>query len=200
MAPPRCTGRPPRDSVACVKLRGVIGPTARRCPCAYPVLLSRGALTQNGNCPTAASESAARCPATPLPITRKSVEIRHDAILQRETPATRVDVVTGSHTSAIWVGGGSWTISVLDWMPRRGVEALRGLEPAHLRHHGRGPSSGRSRRSDSHPRCERHKTLASCRHLRPLIRGGADRGSTLVAVGRRVVGDTAGFAARASCS
>jgi 3-dehydroquinate synthase len=46
------------------------------------------------------------------------------------------------------------------------------------------------------PDGERYKTLASVSKIYDaLIRGGADRGSTLVAVGGGVVGDAAGFAA-----
>ena len=46
------------------------------------------------------------------------------------------------------------------------------------------------------PDGERHKTVASVSRIYDaLIRGGADRGSTIVAVGGGVVGDTAGFAA-----
>ena len=111
--------------------------------------------------------------------------------------ASRVDVVTGSHTSAIWVGDG-----LLDNLRSRldahGVGAKRFVvsSPRIWRHHG--PTIQQAIPGDPIliPDGERHKTLASVSRIYDaLIRGGADRGSTVVAVGGGVVGDTAGFAA-----
>ena len=111
--------------------------------------------------------------------------------------ATRVDVVTGSHTSAIWVGGGL----VDDLGPRldaHGVGSKRFVvsSPRIWRHHGAAIQRAIPGDPILIPDGERHKTLASVSRIYDaLIRGGADRGSTLVAVGGGVVGDTAGFAA-----
>jgi 3-dehydroquinate synthase len=111
--------------------------------------------------------------------------------------ATRVDVVTGSQASAIWVGDG-----LLDDLGSRleahGIGGRRFVvsSPRIWRHHG--PLIQRAIPGDPIliPDGERHKTLASVSRIYDaLIRGGADRGSTLVAVGGGVVGDTAGFAA-----
>ena len=111
--------------------------------------------------------------------------------------ATRVDVVTGSHTSAIWVGGG-----LVDDLGARldahGVGSKRFVvsSPRIWRHHGAAIQRAIPGDPILIPDGERHKTLASVSRIYDaLIRGGADRGSTLVAVGGGVVGDTAGFAA-----
>jgi 3-dehydroquinate synthase len=112
-------------------------------------------------------------------------------------PASRIDVVTGSQTSAIWVGDG-----LLDDLGTRleahGVGARRFVvsSPRIWRHHGALIQRAIPGDPILIPDGERHKTLASVSRIYDaLIRGGADRGSTLVAVGGGVVGDTAGFAA-----
>ena len=173
--------------------------------------------------PTAASESAARCPATPLPMTRKSVERRTMLSYQRaahpsqcagprdvapgSTPPHTMTVDTnaagawtwsrGSQTSVIWVGDG-----LVDDLGRRldahGVGPKRFVvsSPRIWRHQGAAIQRAIPGDPILIPDGERHKTLASVSRIYDaLIRGGADRGSTLVAVGGGVVGDTAGFAA-----
>jgi 3-dehydroquinate synthase len=110
----------------------------------------------------------------------------------------RIDVTTGSRVSPIVIGEGAGRRlgPLLDQHgvgPRRFVVsnpvvwklhgecvqgALGGVDPILI------------------PDGERHKTLQSVSRIyEALIRGGADRGSALIAVGGGVVGDTAGFAA-----
>ena len=112
--------------------------------------------------------------------------------------ASRVDVVTGSHTSTIWVGDGlAGRPRVAPGRAWRRREAVRGVEPADLAPPRRAAIQ-QAIPGDPIliPDGERNKTLASVSRIYDaLIRGGADRGSTLVAVGGGVVGDTAGFAA-----
>ncbi len=115
----------------------------------------------------------------------------------------RIDVTTGSQSSTIWVGHG-----IVDELgvrlDRHGAGGKRFIvsSPRIWKHHG-----ARIQAALAHahggpvepiliPDGERYKTLASVsRVYDALIRGGADRGSTLVAVGGGVVGDAAGFAA-----
>lgn len=113
-------------------------------------------------------------------------------------PLVRIDVDTGSARSTLWVGEGA-----VDQMPalldahhvgrRRFIvstpviwklhgeqvqRVLGGVEPILI---GDG---------------ERHKNLQSvARIYDALIKGGADRGSVVIAFGGGVIGDTAGFAA-----
>ena len=110
---------------------------------------------------------------------------------------SRVEVVTGSHTSTIWVGDGLVATlgSLLD---THGVGRKRFVvsNPRVWRHHGALIQGTVPVEPILIPDGERYKTLASVSTIYDaLIRGGADRGSTLVAVGGGVVGDTAGFAA-----
>jgi 3-dehydroquinate synthase len=109
----------------------------------------------------------------------------------------RIEVATGSHVSSILVGAGlvEQLGTLLDG---HGVGRKRFIvsNPKVWRHHG--ALIQRTLPGDPIllPDGERHKTLASVSKVYDaLIRGGADRGSTLVAVGGGVVGDTAGFAA-----
>ena len=111
--------------------------------------------------------------------------------------ATKIDVVTGSQTSVIWVGDG-----LLDDLRSRldthGVGARRFVvsSPRIWSHHGAAIQAAIPGDPILIPDGERHKTLNSVSRIYDaLIRGGADRGSTVVAVGGGVVGDTAGFAA-----
>ena len=115
----------------------------------------------------------------------------------------RIDVTTGSQSSTIWVGHG-----IVDELgarlDRHGAGGKRFIvsSPRIWKHHGAriqaalGHAHGGPVEPILIPDGERYKTLASVsRVYDALIRGGADRGSTLVAVGGGVVGDAAGFAA-----
>jgi 3-dehydroquinate synthase len=114
------------------------------------------------------------------------------------TDPVRVDVNAGSRASTIWIGGGiaDRAAEYLDahhaggrrfvvsspviWRlhGERVSRALGGVEPILI------------------PDGERYKNLQSvARVYEALVRAGADRGSTVVAVGGGVIGDTAGFAA-----
>jgi 3-dehydroquinate synthase len=110
----------------------------------------------------------------------------------------RVDVTTGTRVSPIWIGQGA-------------ADRLRALLDAH--HIGAhrvvvsSPTIWRLHGAQVQhvlgtgdpillPDGERYKTLSSvARVYEALIRAGADRGSTIVALGGGVLGDTAGFAA-----
>ncbi len=115
----------------------------------------------------------------------------------------RIDVTTGSQTSTIWVGHG-----IVDDLGARlddlGVTGKRFIvsSPRIWKLHGTRIQAalGQASTAPGEPILmadgERYKTLASVsRVYDALIRGGADRGSTLIAVGGGVVGDSAGFAA-----
>ena len=104
--------------------------------------------------------------------------------------ASRVDVVTGSHTSAIWVGDG-----LLDSLGSRldahGVGAKRFVvsSPRIWRHHG--PTIQQAIPGDPIliPDGERFKVLPTVgRIYDALIRASADRATTVIAVGGGVVG------------
>ena len=110
----------------------------------------------------------------------------------------RVDVRAGTHGSAIWIGNGiaDRLASLLD---EHGVGARRFVvsSPVIWRFHGE-----RIQRALGAiepillPDGERHKNLqVASRAYEALIRGGADRGSAIVAVGGGVIGDSAGFIA-----
>ena len=110
----------------------------------------------------------------------------------------RIDVQTGDRTSAIWIGEG-----VVDQLPalldaqRIGARRFIVSNPVIWRFHG--PQIQRALGGGEAiliPDGERFKNLQSVSRIyEALIRGGADRGSTLIAVGGGVIGDTAGFAA-----
>jgi len=110
----------------------------------------------------------------------------------------RIDVQTGDRTSAIWIGEG-----VVDQLPalleaqRIGARRFIVSNPVIWRFHG--PQVQRALGGGEAiliPDGERFKNLQSVSRIyEALIRGGADRGSTLIAVGGGVIGDTAGFAA-----
>jgi 3-dehydroquinate synthase len=110
----------------------------------------------------------------------------------------RVDVTTGAHPSTIWIGEGT-SERVASMLDSHGVGARRfvvssppiwRLHGAHLQHALGGSEPILI------PDGERYKNLQSVSRIyEALIRGGADRGSAIVAVGGGVVGDTAGFAA-----
>jgi 3-dehydroquinate synthase len=110
----------------------------------------------------------------------------------------RVDVKVGSRISSIWIGDGvsDRTGALLD-AQRVGARRFVVSSPVIWRFHGDalvralGPVE-----PILIPDGERYKTLQSVTRIyEALVRAGADRGSTLVALGGGVVGDTAGFAA-----
>ena len=113
-------------------------------------------------------------------------------------PPVRVDVNTGPRGSTIWIGEG-----VLERLPElldaHGVGARRFVVSSQnvWKLHGARPQAELGGGEPILlPDGERFKNLqAVSRIYEALIRGGADRGSAIVAVGGGVVGDTAGFAA-----
>ncbi len=111
--------------------------------------------------------------------------------------AVRIDVETGSSTSAIWVRAGlAGSLSSL--LDAHGVGRRRFVvsSPRVWRHHGALIESQIAVTPILIPDGERAKTLASVAKVYDaLITAGADRGSVLIAVGGGVLGDTAGFAA-----
>jgi 3-dehydroquinate synthase len=112
--------------------------------------------------------------------------------------ATRVDVHAGAHPSTIWVGDGivDRAAALLD---EHGIGARRFIvsSPVIWRFHGeRIQQALGGGEPILIPDGERYKNLQSVSRIYdPLIRAGADRGSTIIAVGGGVIGDTAGFAA-----
>lgn len=110
----------------------------------------------------------------------------------------RVDVNTGSRTSTLWIGEGT-ADRMADLLDAHGVGARRFVvsNPAVWRLHGAAVARALGGVEPILvPDGERYKTLQSVSKIYDaLVRGGADRGSTLVAVGGGVIGDTAGFAA-----
>ena len=110
----------------------------------------------------------------------------------------RIDVTTGSATSAIWIGN-----AIVDRLPElldaHGVGRRRFIvsSPVVWRLHGDALKNvAQGHEPILIPDGERYKNLQSVsRVYEALIRAGADRGSALIAVGGGVVGDTAGFAA-----
>lgn len=111
----------------------------------------------------------------------------------------RVEVVTGSQRSAVLIGDGiSGELS--SFLSEAGVGARRFIvsNPTVWKLHGEAlqKSIGADAQVVLIPDGERYKTLqTTSRIYEALIRGGADRGSAIVAVGGGVVGDVAGFAA-----
>ncbi len=111
---------------------------------------------------------------------------------------THIDVTTGNRTSPIVIGEGLCD-ELGPLLDRHGVGPRRFIvsNPVVWRLHGerlRGALGGGD--PILLPDGERFKTLQSVSKIyEPLIRANADRGSTIVAVGGGVVGDTAGFAA-----
>jgi len=114
------------------------------------------------------------------------------------TSPIRIDVTTGNRTSPIWIGDGlsQELPSLLD---RHGVGPRRFIvsSPVVWRFHG---EQLRAALGGGEPILlpdgERYKNLQSISKVyEALIRANADRGSTIIAVGGGVVGDSAGFAA-----
>ena len=110
----------------------------------------------------------------------------------------RLDVNAGSRTSTIWIGDGAAdsAAATLD-AHQLGAKRFIVSSPVVWRFHG--PQLQRligGAEPILIPDGERFKTLQTVSRIyEALIRAGADRGSTLIAVGGGVVGDTAGFAA-----
>jgi 3-dehydroquinate synthase len=126
-----------------------------------------------------------------------SVEHRALGIETLKEPV-RVEVTTGARPSTIWIGEGiAERIAAL--LDQHGVGRRRFIvsSPPIWRLHGE-PLQRALGTGDPIliPDGERYKNLQSVSRIyEALIRAGADRGSTIVAVGGGVVGDTAGFAA-----
>jgi 3-dehydroquinate synthase len=110
----------------------------------------------------------------------------------------RVDLNLGTRASAIWIGNGL-TDRATALLDTHGASGKRFVvsSPVIWRLHGERLSAALAT-SDPIliPDGERYKNLQSVSRIyEALIRAGADRGSTIIAVGGGVVGDTAGFAA-----
>jgi 3-dehydroquinate synthase len=112
--------------------------------------------------------------------------------------AIRVDVDTGSRTSAILIGDGI-TERLPSLLDEHGIGRRRFIvsSPTVWRFHGEELARVLGNVEPILiPDGERFKNLQSVSRIyEALIRAGADRGSAIVAVGGGVVGDTAGFAA-----
>jgi len=112
--------------------------------------------------------------------------------------AVRIDVDTGSRSSAIWIGDGvSEQLPALLDAHNVGTRRFVVSSPVVWRLHGeRLAQLTGSTEPILIPDGERFKNLQSVSRIyEALIRAGADRGSAIVAVGGGVIGDTAGFAA-----
>jgi 3-dehydroquinate synthase len=120
--------------------------------------------------------------------------------LSLETVANpiRIDVTTGSRTSPIWIGEGVST-GLAALLDSHGIGSRRFVvsNPVVWRCHGAQLQAALGMGDPILiPDGERYKNLQSVSRIyEALIRAGADRGSTIIAVGGGVVGDTAGFAA-----
>jgi 3-dehydroquinate synthase len=112
--------------------------------------------------------------------------------------AVRIDVDTGSHSSAIWIGDGI-AEQLSNLLDAHGVGKRRFIvsSPVVWRLHGKlFQHLADGAEPILIPDGERYKNLQSVSRIyESLIRAGADRGSAIVAVGGGVIGDTAGFAA-----
>jgi 3-dehydroquinate synthase len=110
----------------------------------------------------------------------------------------RLDVNTGSGASTIWIGNGvtEQAAHLLDGR-RTGGRRFVVSSPVIWRLHGERLTRALGTGDPILiPDGERFKNLQSVSRIyEALIRAGADRGSTIVAVGGGVIGDTAGFAA-----
>jgi 3-dehydroquinate synthase len=119
--------------------------------------------------------------------------------LSRERPPVRVDVTTASATSTLWIGEGTITeLPALLDAHHVGRRRFVVSSPVIWRLHGE--QLQRALGTPIEPILvadgERYKNLQSvARIYDALIRGNADRGSVLLALGGGVIGDTAGFAA-----
>jgi 3-dehydroquinate synthase len=118
--------------------------------------------------------------------------------IDKSTDPVRVDVTTATRTSTLWIGEGS-TSRLSSLRDAHGLGRRRFVvsSPVIWRLHG---AAIQQSLGEIDPILiadgERFKTLQSVSRIyEALVRGGADRGSALVAVGGGVIGDTAGFAA-----
>ena len=117
----------------------------------------------------------------------------NDALLT----ATQIDVATANQHSTILVGEGlgEHLAALLD-RHKVGQKRFVVSSPVIWRHQGARIHRAIPVEPILLPDGERFKTLASVSRIYDaLIKGGADRGSAIVAVGGGVIGDTAGFAA-----
>ncbi len=109
-----------------------------------------------------------------------------------------VEVTTGATPSTIWIGNGT-ADSIGPLLDQHGVSPRRFVvsSPTVWKLHGARVQAALGGGDPILIRDgERAKTLRSVSQIyEALVRGGADRGSALVAVGGGVLGDTAGFAA-----
>ena len=124
--------------------------------------------------------------------------IGHCVVISQSSPV-RIDVNTASAASTLWVGEGATDqlTSLLD-AHRIGRRRFVVSNPVVWRLHGEQlqRALGDVVEPILLPDGERHKNLQSVSRIYDaLIKGGADRGSVLIAVGGGVIGDTAGFAA-----
>ncbi|MEQ1759014.1 MAG: 3-dehydroquinate synthase [Vicinamibacterales bacterium] len=110
---------------------------------------------------------------------------------------TRVEVSAGTHGSTIWIGDGvADRLGDLLDEHRLGSRRFLVSNPTIWKHHGARFAGLSSEDPILLSDGERFKTLQSVSRIyEALIGAGADRGSTLIAVGGGVIGDTAGFAA-----
>jgi 3-dehydroquinate synthase len=110
----------------------------------------------------------------------------------------RVDVNAGVRASTIWIGNGviDRAAALLD-AHRAGGKRFVVSSPVIWRFHGERIARALGTGDPILiPDGERYKNLQSVSRIyEALIRAGADRGSTVVAAGGGVIGDTAGFAA-----
>ena len=129
---------------------------------------------------------------------RAALCIEHCALVSQSSPV-RIDVNTASAASTLWVGEGlaDQLTSLLE-SHRIGARRFVVSNPVVWRLHGEQlqRALGGAVEPILLPDGERYKNLQSvARIYDALIKGGADRGSVLIAIGGGVIGDTAGFAA-----
>ncbi|MDA1093713.1 MAG: 3-dehydroquinate synthase [Acidobacteria bacterium] len=113
-------------------------------------------------------------------------------------PPTRIDVESADRTYPVFVGPGL-TRDLARWLAEAGVGERRFVvsSPTVWAHHGDAVAAALPGAEPllvpDGERAKNHRTLS--RIYEWLIESGADRGSTVIAVGGGVIGDTVGFAA-----
>ena len=114
------------------------------------------------------------------------------------TAPVHIDVTTGNRVSPIWIGDGL-SHDLTSLLDRHAIGSRRFIVSTAVvwKHHGAHLQHALGGEDPILlPDGERFKNLQSVSKIyEALIRANADRGSTIVAVGGGVVGDTAGFAA-----